>query len=112
MNQPKKPTQTFGEMSFSKAGKVTQHLYRLSDVKPVQEKEAIERFVEIFNASMPERQLSNARQLPENDHDFLLETAGSDIHIQLTELVNRSFTFAMSQEEYDSCKWTVAVQKA
>jgi len=71
----------------------------------------MERFVETFNRSFPERQFMKLRQLPENDHDFVLDAAGAETYVELTELVDRTFTFPMSPTEYDAGRWTHAVLK-
>lgn len=109
---PRKPTQTFGHIAFSKDGRVTQHLTRLSENKPQQEMEALQRFLDLFKASLTSRHIGLVRQLEERDHDFIVEVDGQETEIQLTELVDRTFTFRMTIEEYDSGKWSHCVQKA
>lgn len=52
------------------------------------------------------------RQLTERDHDFIVEVDGVTTDIQLTELVDRSFTVPITAEEYDSGKWSHYVLKA
>ena len=107
----RKPTQTFGHIAFSKDGAVKRNLTRLSEVKALQEMEALNRFLELFNATYPDRGIRLIRQLDERGHDFMVAVGGQEIEIQLTELVDRSFTFPMTQEEYDSGHWSHAVQK-
>ena len=107
----RKPTQTFGHITFSKDGKVAKHLTRLSEDKPIQEMEALHKFLELFNTVFPERSITFLRQLEERDHDFIVDVAGQETEIQLTELVDRSFTFQMTQAEYDSGNWSHDVQK-
>src|SRR3990167_1115428 len=107
----RKPTQTFGHITFSKDGKVAKHLTRLSEDKQIQEMEALHKFLELFNTVFPERSITFLRQLEERDHDFIVDVAGQETEIQLTELVDRSFTFQMTQAEYDSGNWSHAVQK-
>jgi len=109
---PRKPTQTFGHIAFSKDGKVSQHLTRLSEDKPQQEMEALQRFIRLFNESWAGRRIDFVRQLPERDHDFIVDVDGQETEIQLTELVDRSFTFPMTQEDYDCGNWSHCVQKA
>lgn len=109
---PKKPTHTFGTINFSKDGKVRADFHRLSDDKPVQESEAFARFVETYNSSKSGGTLTVVRQLEESGQDFVASEFGIEIIIQLTELVDRTFTFEMTQEEYDSGKWPSAVLRA
>jgi hypothetical protein len=109
---PRKPTQTFGHIAFSKDGRVKQHLTCLSEDKPTQEFEALQRIIEFFNTSWAGHQVSFVRQLAENDHDFIIEVNGQETDIQLTELVDRSFTFPITEEEYNSGKWRHYIAKA
>ena len=108
---PKKPTQTFGTIAFSKDGRVTPKLTRLSDVKEDQQEQAMRRFIERFRAAFPDRTISDLRQLAEDDFDFEATIDGVTADIELTELVDRDFTFQMSQGEFHAAKWQVAVQK-
>lgn len=108
---PKKPTQPFGSFVFSKDGKVRRNSSRLSEVKPTQEKEALERFLHTFNTFIAEAGIIKPRQLQENDHDFIVEASGVDVLLQLTELVDRTFTFPMSREQYMSGNWPACVHK-
>lgn len=71
----------------------------------------IERFVELHNFSNREFPISNIQQLAERDHDFVADSAIGKVQIQLTELVEISFTFPMSQEEYDLGEWSESIQK-
>jgi hypothetical protein len=107
----RKPTQTFGDIAFSKDGKVTQHLTQLSEHKPTQELEALKNFIKLFNAIYPNRRITFIRQLEERNNDFIIKVDDKEIEIELSELVDRSFTVQMSQEEYDSGKWFHVVQK-
>lgn len=109
---PRKPTQTFGHIAFSKDGRVTQHLTRLSEDKPIQELEALQRIIQLFNESWAGHQVSFVRQLEENDHDFIIEVDGQEMDVQLTELVDLSFTFKITEEEYNSGKWSHYILKA
>jgi hypothetical protein len=99
---PRKPTVSFGGIDFGKDGSVTPRIKLLSDNKQVQEREAFDFFARTFNARFPNNQLKVLEQLPEQDHDFLIDLSGTQITVQLTELVDRSFVRAMTQEEYDS----------
>jgi hypothetical protein len=109
---PRKPTQTFGHIAFSKDGSVTQHLTRLSEEKPTQELEALQKVLSLFNESWSGHHVSFVRQLTERDHDFIVDVDGKETDIQLTELVDRSFTFPITADEYNSGKWSHYVLKA
>ncbi|WP_050030817.1 hypothetical protein [Verrucomicrobium sp. BvORR034] len=106
---PKKPTTPFGHIAFAKDGRIRREISQLSDDKATQETEAATRFVHKFNEAFPSRQITELTQLPENDHDFSAFVAGSRVHLQLTELVDRTYTFAMSEQEYRAGKWACAV---
>ena len=60
-------------------------------------------FVDGFNECHVPRQITNVRKLPENDHDFEVNVNGRDTFIQLTELVDRSFTFAPDDPGFEYC---------
>lgn len=108
---PRKPSEPYGYIDFSKSGKVEKHMELLSPHKPAQEKQVVESFVAAFNAEFPERRFKDCRALPENDHDFVLVGQDGEIDLQITELVSRAYTFGMTREEYDRAAWMVAVQK-
>jgi hypothetical protein len=108
---PKKPTQPFGRLMFSKDGSVKRSMYHLSDVKDIQEREALERFVDTFNRFVCDPIITDIRQLPENDHDFVVKVSGITTHVQLTELVDRMFTFPMTEEEYQAGNWQACIHK-
>lgn len=108
---PKKPTSPFGSISFSKSGKVVKDEKALSSNKEKQEEEVAKSFVSAFNEFRPDTLISRCIQLPENDHDFVLELGEQKVYLQVTELVDRSFTFPMTREEYDSGMWEEAILK-
>ncbi len=108
---PKKPTQPFGHIAFQKNGQVERKLFQLSDVKERQEGQALDKFIQAFNARGDKGRITYHSRLPENDQDFIIKLDGSAVHIQLTELVDRSFTFPMSLEEYNRSPWTEATLK-
>jgi hypothetical protein len=86
---PRKPTNPFGTMDFSKDGHVRPNIRKLSDEKSIQETEAISIFIgqlRWLGVHLPE-----PRGLPEADHDFLIANGRDWLHIQLTELVDRTF---------------------
>ncbi len=105
---PQKPTKAFGHIVFSKDGHVRSEVSRLSSDKERQEFEVAGRFVETFNRIDSARQISDVRQLPEADHDFSASVAGISLKVQVTELVDRSYTFDMSIEEYNAGNWSTA----
>jgi hypothetical protein len=96
---PKKPTRPYGHLRFSKDGSATKHMFRLSDDKSTQEKEVIERFISLYNELHVSNKISDKRQLPECDHDFLITIGEGNVHIQLTELVDRSFVSPTTEQE-------------
>lgn len=109
---PRKPTQTFGHIAFSKDGQVTQALTRLSEDKPIQEFEALQKCIQLFNECWAGHQVSFVQQLPENDHDFIVSVDGKETDVQLTEMVDRSFTFPITEKEYNAGKWSQYILKA
>lgn len=108
---PRKSTQPFGHIASHKNGKVESKVFQLSNVKERQEKQALEHFIQGFNDRSNNRQITQYSQLPENDQDFIISIDGSEVQVQLTELVDRTFTFPMSQEEYNGSAWTEGIQK-
>ncbi|RJX36078.1 MAG: hypothetical protein C4525_01850 [Desulfarculus sp.] len=108
---PKKPTEAYGYIAFSKSGKVEKHMDLLSSDKPIQEQQVAEIFIAAYNQAFPETAFDECRPLPENDQDFVLLGPGREIDLQITELVSRAYTFEMTREEYDRCDWKVATQK-
>lgn len=108
---PKKPTETFGFISFAKSGKVKKTMRTLSSEKRIQECEVAEIFVAGYNKAFPDQTIHDCKPLPENDQDFVLVTPDGKVELQVTELVSRSYTFEMTMEEYDRGEWTAATQK-
>lgn len=108
---PNKPTQPFGTINFGKDGSVKPSFDRLSNEKERQELGAMERFVAQFNEGEASRLMRICEQLPPPDNDFLVELAGKEVEVELTELVDRSFLKAMTVEEYHAARWTKAVLK-
>jgi hypothetical protein len=107
---PKKPTNPFAYISFAKDGKTEKHVAVLSSIKDTQERQVADSFIAAYNATNPDTPLTFLKQLPENDHDFLLRDAEQrKIVLQLTELVDRAYMFPMSREEYDKGQWREAV---
>ena len=86
---PKKPTQPFGTINFSKDGKVRPDIKRLSEDRVEQQKGAIDIIAEQFGRTV--RPITDIIQLPETGHDFRATCEGNAVIIQLTELVSRNF---------------------
>lgn len=86
---PKKPTQPFGAMIFSKNGKVKPDTKKLSEDRTEQEKGAINIIADQFRRMG--RPIIDVKQLPESDHDFEASCDGKRVIIQLAELVSRNF---------------------
>ena len=97
---PKKPTQPFGTINFSKDGKVRPDIRQLSEDRVEQEKGVIDIIAEHFGRMG--HPITDIKQLPESDHDFEATCEGNPVIIQLTELVSRDFhdpvTFLLDTE--------------
>lgn len=106
----RKPTRPFGRIAFAKDGRVSKEMRQLSAVKESQELEAATFFVESFNALQAGREIADLRQLEQDAHDFSACVGESPLQIQLTELGDRSYTFEMSDEEYNSGRFKEAIQ--
>ena len=100
--KPKKPTEPFGYISFSKSGKAKKRMFELSSDKETQEAEVAEKFIESHNKQVLNFEIKQQIKLPEKDHDFLFETSKGKIFAQITELVQRSYAFPMTQDEFDN----------
>ena len=86
---PKKPTQPFGTIIFSKDGKVRRDIEQLSEDKVEQEKGTIDKIAEQFGRIG--RPMTDIKQLPESGHDFQATCDGYPVTIELTELASRDF---------------------
>ncbi len=107
---PKKPTQPFGHIAFSKSGKVTKHQFELPDDKSGQELAAIRHFARKRIADLLPEQIV---RLPENDNDFEIKlTDGSSIIVELTELVRRDYMERVSQQDYDKGRFRYVASDA
>ena len=97
---PKKPTQPFGTINFSKDGKVRRDIRRLSQDHDEQQKDAIDIIAKQFERMG--RPITDIKQLPKRDHDFEATCEANPVIIQLTELVSRDFhdsvTFSFDTE--------------
>jgi hypothetical protein len=94
---PRKPTQPFGHIAFSKEGKVTKNTTLLPDDKEGQEVGVVARFVEYLHQHGKHFE---PEKLPEHDNDFLLKTAeeGTDVLLELVELVGREYLVEATDE--------------
>lgn len=108
----KKPTQEFGYVAFYKDGRKASRTFKLAEEKELQEKGALELFIDKFNISFPNRQIKEFVQLQENDQDFLIKTSKIEIEIQLTELTDRSFLTLLSSSDYNNGDWNVSILKS
>lgn len=107
---PSKPTHPFGHIAFAKSGRVTKEMRQLSAVKEEQELQVAVGFVEGYNRLALGPEISSLRPLEQNDHDALALMGGLPLHLQVAELVQRVYTFEMTQEEYDAGTFREAVQ--
>ena len=90
---PRKPTDPFGHIAFSKNGSVKKVMKKLSENKEQQESGAMNIFLEFMKITRPELKMDIDHKLPEADHDFLLKSTNGPITVQLTELVEGDFIF-------------------
>lgn len=109
MAAPNKPTQPFGHINFSKDGRVTKHVRRLSSVKEDQEREVATYFVEDFNSLYTDRPITNLVTLGQDNNDFAAQISGGPLILEITELVGRSYLVEMTREEYDRGGWAECV---
>ena len=100
--KPRKPTQPYGYVAFAKTGHVTKHMFKLSDIKDVQEREVADKFVQQIMTQYPDIKINGVDSLSEADHDFLLHTNHGKITLQVTEIPEKDYTFPISEEEYKS----------
>jgi hypothetical protein len=99
--QPKKPTSPYGDLAFSKDGRVRKRVYRLSDEKPLQERAAIQQFAAQLEKCYDMGPIG-IEQLPERDQDFVLTVGGRPVLVQLTEIVQRHYVRVLTQAELRS----------
>lgn len=99
---PRKPTNPFGHIDFSKSKRLTKHMEQLSHVKEDQELQVVERFVESYNRMDIGPAITGIQPLAQDDHDAVASMDGIPLQIQVTELVEQMYTFEMTQEEYDA----------
>ena len=107
---PQKPTQPFGYIAFAKSGSVTKHMDQLSGIKEDQELQVVVNFVDAYTRLQLGPSITNVRPLEQNNHDAIACMNGLPLQIQVTELVQRAYTFEMTQEEFDAGKFKEAVQ--
>ena len=106
MEMPKKPTTPFEHLSFSKDGKVTRQVTKLSEFKTIQEREVMNIFQRQFNNDNRSRQIIEIKDLPENDQDFIITIDSRNVLVQLTELSTFEYYVKITQDEYESGRWT------
>jgi hypothetical protein len=83
---------------------------QLSGVKEVQELQVATKFVEALNGLGLGPEITDLRPLGQFGHDAAALVAGVPLEIQLTELVDRTYIFEMTAEEYGAGKFIEAVQ--
>lgn len=103
---PRKPTSPYGHLVFAKDGSVGRRMFQLSGDKKTQEEQVAQRFLELFGGYVLDEPVTNLRPLPENDHDFAVTVGGANVILQITELVDRMYTFSMTEEEYRAGRWS------
>ena len=101
-NKPRKPTKPYRHIAFSKNGKVRKKMFQLSHDKEEQEEGVIEHFLNNLPTKSNEFNIMDYKQLPEADQDFVIHTEKGKIYVQVTEIVEREYTFPISKEEYNS----------
>jgi hypothetical protein len=99
---PKKPTTSFGTLIFSKDGRVTKKIRRLSDVKIDQELGVATSFLEGFNRHYALGEMASLIALSESDHDFSVTVDGRPVYLQVTEMVDRGYTKNISSQDHEA----------
>jgi len=95
----KKPTQAFGYINFSKAGKVSKHIFKLPDEKEKQEEIIAKKFIESLNKK-EEKNVILKKILPQADNDVLLEDSFGEIELEIAELTNYEYAIPLVAGEY------------
>lgn len=98
--QPRKPTFPFGWIRFTRAGEAQKEIFRLSDVKTEQEKDAVYVFRKQMEQSYPKLRIENILQLSERDQDFSVQINGEVVELQLTEISQFQYATKITLEEY------------
>jgi hypothetical protein len=83
---------------------------QLSRNKEQQELQVAVNFVDAYNRLQLGPSITDVQPLKQNGHDAIASMDGLPLQIQVTELVQRAYTFKMTQEEYDCGKFKKAVQ--
>jgi hypothetical protein len=98
---PKKPTTTYGYISFGKDGTVTKVMHTLPADKEAQEQRAAEHFV---GFRFPDVNAKAAlKRLPERDNDFRLMIPGRHpITLELVEIASRDYIYPIDQDEWSN----------
>lgn len=109
--EPRKPTNPYGYVAFSKDGSVNKRMFQLSGKKTLQEAEVVDVFASGFNKHSEGREISDIKPLPENDQDFDMQVNGVSTLLQVTELVDRTFVAPLTADEYNACEYDEYIQK-
>ena len=109
--KPDKPTEPYGYISFGKNGSVKKCMTNLSSDKQTQEEEVIGIFLESIKKLKPSFKINGLNHLPEADNDFMIGTSLGPITIELTELVDRKYTYKISKEQYRKGGHDAYIQK-
>lgn len=109
--KPRKPTESYGYIVFSKNGKVNKKMAKLSHDKEKQEVGVIEHFLKTLSKKCSDFNITGYEQLPEADQDFIIHSAESEIYVQVTEIVEREYAFPISKAEYNSGRFSHFIQK-
>lgn len=96
--EPKKPTRPYGYVSFPRRGPEERHLTNLPDHKDAIEREIGRKFVTALNRLGSKADFQ--AQLPEDDHDFIIEVDGKRIVVQAAELSDRAYLTELTEHEY------------
>lgn len=81
-------------------------MFQLSGDKELQERGVIDSLSAHFPNDIDDLEIRGVKDLPEADHDFILETNRGNITVQLTEIVERDYTSTISRAEYDSGRYS------
>ena len=78
-------------------------MFKLSSDKEQQETAVVETFLDALSRYSIYTDILGYSKLPEADHDFVLNCKdGSDILLQVTEIVERDYAFPITKADYNS----------
>ena len=96
---PKKPTEDFGYIAFSKSGRVQKVMHRLPDDKPNQELSVGKLFAEQLSKQYDQQ--CHVEPIEERGHDFLLIFSdGKTVEVQATEIAAVEYLTLLNHDEY------------